>query len=257
MNVAFRCLLVGVLLCLLQPLRAQLLKQDTARWSYTIASTFSFSKGNVDRLLFRSLAQVKHIHPKWGFASNNRHIYGTFGTVQTENDLISRNFIYLFPKRKIYPYVMTWLESNYRRQLNFRYQVGPGVTFSVLQLEKHLLKLSVTGTYERSEYRVATFTELGNTGSVFVSVWRATGRIYGVHSFFKDHLRLNYEFWWQQSLTDVSNYRYHAILNVDVPIYRGLAVEATFDQYYERVVPVGSRQGDTYFTIGITYKGEK
>lgn len=232
----------------------QIMQQDTAKWNFGLSSTFSYSGGNVERLLLRSMVETKHVHNRWGFASTTSHIYGTFSGFQTENDLISKNFVYLFPKKKVYPYLMGWLETNYRRNLKFRHQVGPGVTYAILWKDKHLIKLSATGTFERSTYGSDSFTELGILGSKTINNWRATARIYGKHSFFKQHLNLGYEVWWQQSLTDIANYRYLAIINMEVPVFKGLAVKVNLDRYFESVVPVSAKPGDTYFTIGLTYK---
>ena len=52
---------------------------------------------------------------------------------------------------------MGWIETNLRRRIGFRYQIGPGASWRVWQSEGHLAKLSLTGTYESTQYNAVVF----------------------------------------------------------------------------------------------------
>lgn len=244
-------LLAGVLFILPVRTRAQLLEQDTTDWSATLAGSFFLSTGNVDRLLLRADAAVKHLGRGWGFSAEQTYQYGTFGAFQTENDLFSRNFLYYQPRRKLYPYAMVWLESNFRKRIDFRYQVGPGITWKVLDTQHSLIKLSLTGTYERTDFAGNDFVHADPQSSQVIETLRLTGRLYGAHKLFHDRLSLLYEGWFQQSDRFRSNYRFHTNVVMQVPISRTLALQSRLNYLYEHVVLRGVSPGDLYLTAGI------
>ena len=230
--------------------KAQLLEKDTTAWSSALAGSFFLSTGNVDRLLLRADAAVKHLAPGWGFSSEQTYQYGTFGAFQTENDLFSRNFLYYQPRKQVYPYAMLWLESNYRKRIDFRYQVGPGVSWNLLGSDKHRMKCSLTGTYERTHFAGNDFVNADPQSSAVIETLRLTGRIYGTHRLAGGKLLLLYEGWFQQSLRFRSNYRFHTHVVVQAPISRTVSLQSRLDYLYEHVVLRGVAPGDLYLTVG-------
>lgn len=238
----------------LQSLKAQLLERDTARWSYALASGFFLSRGNVDRVLWKSDASLKHVQPDWGFSSDNTYLHGSFGGFRTERDFVSRNFLYLRPKARIYPYLMGWLETNLRRKIDFRYQLGPGATLAFLKKENTLLKLSLTATYEHTDFKNGNFVNAEPQVSGAIATWRLTGRLFGYHGLFQDKLRLQYEFWYQQSPEFQENYRYHTEVSVQAPVSKAFSVKINLNYAFENVALEGVKQGDLLWTMGLNFK---
>ncbi len=233
------------------PAKAQLLEKDTTAWSATLAGSFFLSTGNVDRLLLRADAAVRHLAPGWGFSAEQTYQYGTFGAFQTENDLFSRNFLYYQPRKRVYPYAMLWLESNYRKRIDFRYQVGPGLSWRVIGGGKHLVKFSLTGTYERTHFAGNDFVNADSQSSPIIETLRLTGRLYGTHRLAGGKLSLLYEGWFQQSLRFRNNYRFHTHVLVQAPLSRAVSLQSRLDYLYEHVVLRGVAPGDLYLTVGV------
>ncbi len=246
--------LIGLLVFGFQNLKAQLLERDTARWSYALASSFFLSKGNVDRLLWKSDASLKHIHAGWGFSSDNTYLHGSFGSFRTERDFFSRNFLYLHPKAKFYPYLMGWLETNLRRKIDFRYQLGPGATWVPLNKGGNVLKFSLTATYEHTDFNGNNFVNAEPQAFNVIDTWRLTGRLFGYHGLLQDKLRLQYEFWYQQSLEFGNNYRYHTEVSLLAPLSKALSVRLNLNYSFENVVLTGVKQGDLFWTMGLNFK---
>ncbi|MEZ4961124.1 MAG: DUF481 domain-containing protein [Saprospiraceae bacterium] len=245
---------IGLLIFGVQSLQAQLLERDTARWSFALASSFFISKGNVDRLLWKSDASLKHLGPGWGASTDNTYLYGSFGGFKTERDFFSRNFLYLQPKKRIYPYLMGWLEKNLRRKIDFRYQLGPGATWVALKKESHALKFSLTATYEHTDFNSNDFLNAEPQSSDVIETWRLTGRLFGYHGLWKDRLRLQYEFWYQQSLQHGDNYRYHTDVSIQAPLSKAFSVKINLNYSFENVVLRGVKQGDLFWTMGLNFK---
>ncbi|MFN7120270.1 MAG: DUF481 domain-containing protein, partial [Saprospiraceae bacterium] len=170
-----------------------------------------------------------------------------------EDDIISRNFIYLYPKKRVYPYQMSWLERNWRRKIDFRYQVGLGGTWVVIRQNKQLLKLSLTGTYESTDFRAKNFENYADTSSNKINTWRATLRVFGNHINKNNTLRLRYEIWLQPSLENPDNFRYHAESALSVPLTKQLSLQTAVNYSFENIVIKGIRQRDLIWTFGAAF----
>jgi hypothetical protein len=232
---------------------AQLVESDTLPWQYELAATFFITKGNVDRSLAKTDVAMRHVEQSWGFASTNTHLYGSFKGVATERDLLSKNFFYLSPKRRFYPYLMGWFETNLRRKIDFRYQVGPGASYVVLRKALNIIRISSTLTYEHTNFKGNIFENAPDQTREIFQTWRLTGRLYGEHFIASNKLILQYELWYQPSLEDDNNYRYHADGALKAPIVKKLSLKLSLNYTYENVVLEGVKNRDLYWTIGFSF----
>ncbi len=230
---------------------AQLNESDSIRWQVKLNATGSVLDGNVARTLLLHRLEVAHANKNWGLSTRNDYQYGTTRYMLTESDVISTNFFYFKPLNKVYPYLMGLLETNLRRKIDFRYQVGPGVTWNVLNDKSSLVKLSVTATYENTRFAGSIFDDNKYNGSNTIETWRATGRIFGRHVL-KSKLKFTYEFWWQQSLDEQINYRYHTEEALEFPIVKHVAFRTGVRYSYENIELVGLKPFDLFWTYGLT-----
>jgi len=233
---------------------AQLAEQDTARWGYSLGTSGMLITGNVERFLWTSTGELRHVAPAWGFITTNTYQYGTIFKNKTEDDLISRNFVYLYPKRRWYPYQMTWLERNWRRRIEHRYQIGLGGTWVAIRQSEHILKLSLTGTYESTNFRGDRFANYPDSQTNTINTWRATARVFGYNVIGKSNLRLRYEAWVQPSLEDVDNFRYHLEGVVSLPLGVRFSLQSAVNHTFERIVLEGVRQRDLIWTFGLSFQ---
>lgn len=230
---------------------SQLNESDSIQWQVKFNATASVLDGNVARTLLLNRLEVTRANARFGLSTRNDYQYGRTRYKLTENDFISSNFVYLKPLSKVYPYVMALVETNLRRKINFRYQVGPGVSWNVINQKTDLLKLSLTGTYENTRYGGSIFEDEEYNGSDVIETWRATGRVFGRH-ILKNKIRISYEFWWQQSLDEHNNYRYHTEEAIEFPIAKHVAFRTAFRYSYENIELIGLKPFDLYWTYGFT-----
>lgn len=233
---------------------AQLAERDTARWGYSLATSGMLITGNVERFLWTSTGELRHVQPVWGFITTNTYQYGTIFNNKTEDDIISKNFIYLHPKKRWYPYQMTWLERNWRRKIDHRYQIGLGSTWIAIRKSKHILKLSLTGTYESTNFRGDQFENYPDGETNTINTWRATMRIFGNNVIGKSNLRLRYEAWVQPSVEDADNFRYHLEGVVSLPVGARFSLQSAVNHSFEHVVLEGVRQRDLIWTFGVSFQ---
>jgi len=245
---------IALLLCLgFAPFaRAQLTESDTLPLGYRLGLQGNYLRGNVDRLLLLGQADLGALGKKLAFRSANTYQFGNFGPARTENDLLARQFLYAVPDKKIYPYIMVWLESNQRRQLAWRYQVGPGFSARILDKPLHQLKGSMTLTRENGRFRSDQFSDSSYSGSRTLPLWRATWRVAGQHRLSDKTFALRYEAWIQPALNDWQNWRFHGQGAVQAKVHGQLAVQASLQYNSESVVVQGVENADLMVLFGIS-----
>lgn len=250
-----RTLLAIACLVLSSLASAQLSEVDTLRWQYRITATGNWTRGNVEQFILLGTAEVAHVKEHWGFKSAINYQYGTFFYRQTLGEGIWRSFVYLNPRARLYTYLMFWYQQSYQRGIDDRTQVGPGMTYVLLRRNAQVLKLSVTGTYETSTFRTASYRERADLTDPVIETWRLTGRLYGEHRLFDGMLRLQYEAWVQPSLTDADNLRALVDAGLNVPLKKGFALRQALRWSYESVVQRPNSYTDMLWTFGVSYEG--
>ncbi|MBK9073788.1 MAG: DUF481 domain-containing protein [Flavobacteriales bacterium] len=233
---------------------AQLSEADTLRWQYKVSATGNWLRGNIEQFTLLGTGEVAHVRTHWGVKSALSYQYGTFFYRQTLGEGIWRNFLYFEPKAPLYPYAMVWYQRSHQRGIEHRLQAGPGMTYVLLRKGGQLFKVSVTGTYETTTFRTASYRDLPDLNTTVIETWRATGRIYGEHRLLGGSLKLQYELWVQPSITDADNLRAHAEAALSVPLKKGLALRQAINWSYESVVQRPNSYEDLLWTFGLSYQ---
>ncbi|NIJ52634.1 DUF481 domain-containing protein [Dyadobacter arcticus] len=231
---------------------AQLNRKDTLAWQSKLSATGSFLDGNVARLSLVNRLEVAYADELWGMSSRNDYQYGTTKHVKTEDDFISYNFGYFKPQKKIYPYLMGIAETNYRRKIKLRYQLGPGISYTIPSKKGILARLSATGTYEYTRFGGTKFENLSDTLSKIITTARITGRLFGMQRIFENKMRLSYEFWWQQSVEDDRNFRIYNEEILEIPFNKNVSFRTGFRYSYENIRIRGLKPYDLFWTFGLT-----
>ena len=160
---------------------AQLNESDSINWQLKFNATGSVLDGNVARTLLLQRFEVAHANTRWGVSSRNDYQYGRTRYILTENDVISYNFVYLHPLSRVYPYFMALVETNYRRNIGFRYQTGPGVSWNGAQEGPRGEVVPHRHVWEYTRYGGNQFDEAVYNGNNIIETWRVTGRVFGKH----------------------------------------------------------------------------
>lgn len=247
------------LFCLLvTPALAQLNESDTARLQVRASLTGNFQQGNVEVTTVRSkLDVVASPVLSWVFKSQNSSLYQSFYSVKADNDLFSRNFLYYHPERRLYPFAIAYISTNYRRKIDLRYFAGAGATLQLINTPRHVVKLSAGVVYENTRFAASTYTETRYNGSPIIGLWRGTTWLGGWHYLLDNHLRLYYDAYYQPTFSDATNYRWQYDIGVDFPIWRGLAFNALYTYTHENVVITKIQPDDKILTVGLSYTFRK
>jgi Protein of unknown function, DUF481 len=233
--------------------RAQLTESDTLTFGYRANVAGSWITGNVERLLINSNLDLSHVGKTVGIKSSNSYIYGTIFKRETENDIFSRNFFYLYPRKRLYPYAMLWLQNSERQKIEYRYQAGVGLSYGLIHTVNSQLKISGTITHEETRYNGTNFiTVPENVENDKIKNWRGTVRLLGHFKLPNKKVQALFETWYQPALDDPDNWRYLLNAALDVPLFRHFSFRSSLLYSYENIVLVGVQRKDTILTFGFT-----
>lgn len=236
---------------------AQINESDTLLLQYTTSWTGSLQTGNLDAFAVRAKADFSVAPTKfWAFKTQNAYRYQAFFQRKADNDFFSRNFAYLRPQGKVYPFLIAFFSTNYRRKIDFRYFTGAGATWQLVRSQSHILKVSLSGVYESTRFAGNTYNYPAYDGYEHIETWRATAWISGKNKFFGERLRVYYELYAQPSLKYNNNFRWQAEAGLEWPLWKGLSIAATYLFTHENVVISSVKRSDGLLTFGIAWSGK-
>jgi hypothetical protein len=253
-NTCSRIYLVYVLLFYCVNAHCQLNESDTTAWQLKAGTTGFLQQGNVTFLAIKAKVEILSNGTKtWVFKSQNNNLYQEFGNRKADNDLNSQNYLYYKPRKTFYPFAMTYLQTNFRRKINYRWFGGIGATWQFVNKTAGKMKLSAAVIKEVTDYRVNNFNESYYNGSDRINLYRATIYLAGWHKFFENLLKFYYTAYWQPGFDAVSNNRYQLDMGIDLPARNGLNVTVQYNLSYEAIVADKIFQTDRILSFGFNY----
>lgn len=234
--------------------KAQLNESDTVKFQLKASLTGNYQQGNVNILTLRgrldfSFAPVKD----FVFKSQNSSLYQEFSSVKADYDIFSRNYFYYKPQKKLYPFSIVYVSSNFRRKINSRFFAGAGVTFRLLNKTNHVIKFSASTVYETNTFTGNLYNYTAYNGSNKINLWRSTLYLAGWNYLLNRHLRFYYDAYWQPAFKNKNNYRTQVDLGIDFPVWKGLSLNALYTFTHEHVTIAAVKQNDKILTFGVGY----
>jgi hypothetical protein len=237
---------------------AQINESDTLLLQSKVSLTGNWQTGNVELLSLRSKLDVSFAPTKnIVFKTQNAYFYQEFYKKKADEDVFSRNFLYLSPQKRIYPFLMGFISKNYRRKIDFRYFFGAGLTFQIIKKPKHILKFALSGIYESTEFSKDIFNKEEYNGKFEINTWRTTAWIFGKHYLFNKKAILHYEAYIQPSIEKQHNFRWQTEVGMDVPLWKGLNFTSNYIYTYEGIIIKNLKNKDSIMTFGISYQMKK
>lgn len=245
-----------VLLCLFPLLVfSQINESDTLTLKADFSLTGLYQGGNVETIIFRTKSGVTYKpFKKWVVKTQNSYVYQEFGKTKADEDFLSLNFLYFNPEKKFYPLVLGFFSTNFRREIEYRYLSGAGVTYQILEKKSNWLKVALSSEYENTRFKTTNFNIEQYDGIKNISTFRGTIWLNGKHEIFKKKLIFKHEFFYQPSLEETDNYRWQADLALEIPVWKFLNFKINYLHTYESIVVQGQEEQDQFLTFGLTIK---
>ncbi|MBO3117327.1 DUF481 domain-containing protein [Winogradskyella sp. DF17] len=234
---------------------AQINESDSLKLKANLSLTGFFQGGNVETVIFRAKSEVsfKPLN-NWVFKTKNSYIYQEFGREKADEDILSLNFLYLNPERKLYPLALGFISTNFRREIDLRSLFGVGLTYQILNTKKNWLKVALSSEYEQTRFNETNFNISEYDGKNAINTMRATLWFNGKYQIFKDKLILTHESYYQPSLEHSNNYRWQTDFGIELPIFDFLNFKINYIHTFESIVIENQAQNDTFLTFGFTIK---
>ncbi|MBT8209779.1 MAG: DUF481 domain-containing protein [Eudoraea sp.] len=234
---------------------AQIKESDTLKLKADLSLTGFWQAGNVETLIFRAQSNVSFkAGKKLVYKTQNSYVYQEFGKEKADEDILSLNFLYFNPERKIYPLLLGFVSTNFRREIDARYIAGAGVSFQLFKKKKNWLKFSISSEYEETNFDNNDFNFGEYDGMQSINTFRATLWVNGKYYLFKDKVIFSHESYFQPSLKYGNNYRWRSDINLEFPVWKFLNFKINYLNTFESVVIQGQKQGDRFLTFGFTLK---
>lgn len=236
-------------------LLAQINESDTLSFKANLSLTGFYQGGNVETLIFRAKSDLS-FKPlkKWVFKTQNSYVYQEFGKQKADEDILSLNFLYLNPERKIYPLLLGFFSTNFRREIEMRYLVGGGVTYQIINKKENWLKIALSSEYESTLFNESNFNITEYNGNNTINTYRGTIWVNGKYHLFKKKMIITHEFYYQPSLEKSNNYRWQADVGLELPIWKYLNFKINYIHTNESIVIANQKQEDAFLTFGFTIK---
>lgn len=236
-------------------LSAQINESDSLKIKANLSVTGFWQGGNVETLIFRTKSGIT-FKPwkKWVVKTQNSYVYQEFGKEKADADFLSLNFLYFNPEKKIYPLVLGFLSTNFRREISSRSLLGAGITWQVYKKNKNWLKLSLSSEYEQTNFKNTDFNLDVYDGNSEINTFRATVWVNGKYHLFKNKVILSHESYIQPSLEARNNYRWQADFGLEFPIWKFLNFKINYLHTFESIVVADQKREDQFLTFGLTLK---
>jgi hypothetical protein len=236
-------------------LSAQINESDTLNLKASLSVTGFYQGGNVETLIFRTKTDLSFIPWRnWVFKNQNSYVYQAFNKEKADEDILSLNFLYLNPERKIYPFVLGFVSTNFRREINLRTLFGAGTTFQLLNKKNNWLKLSISSEYEQTDFSETNFNYSEYNGNGSINTFRGTIWVNGKYHVLKEKVILNHELYFQPSLEQSNNFRWQGDIGLELPIWKHLNFKINYRHTFESIVIENQKQEDRILTFGFTLK---
>lgn len=234
---------------------SQINESDTLKVKAKLSLTGFWQAGNVETFIFRAKTDVSFIPIKnWVFKTQNSYVYQAFGGNKADEDILSLNFLYLNPEKKLYPLFLGFVSTNFRREIDVRYLFGAGITYQVINTKKSWLKLSVTSEYESTNFTKTNFNISDYNGQESINTIRGTVWLNGKYHLFKKKIIITHESYVQPSLRKKNNYRWQADVGLELPVWKYLNFKVNYLHTFESLVIQNQKQQDKFLTFGFTLK---
>jgi hypothetical protein len=245
-------LILGFLPVLAQ---AQLNESDTLKLKANLSLSGLYQGGNVETIIFRAKNEVTYKPLKrWVFKTTNSYIYQEFGKTKADEDILSLNFLSFNADKRLYPQILGFFSTNFRRKIDYRYLVGTGVTYQILTKEKNWLKTAISSEFERTNFNETSFNVSQYNGLSSIETFRATLWLNGKHHLFKGKVIFGHQSYFQPSIEESDNYRWSTDLSLEFPLLKYLNFKINYLHTVESVVIANQKESDQFLTFGFTIK---
>ena len=240
--------------CIVNAQQKQSIK-DTLKVKASANISGFWQSGNVDTFIFNAKSKTDvDLSKSTHFFNKNAYTYMEFGKNKAASNILSLNFLSFRTTKKVQPILLSFISTNYQRDIDVRYLLGGGVSSKLVQTKSFKLISSLTSEYENTNFEQANFNYTDYNDSRRFQTWRSTLWLQTSLKLLDNKIKLNTESYFQPSLLDTKNYRWKTNFDIQFPIYNFLSFSVNYTYTFESVIIATQKQQDQFLTFGLNFK---
>ncbi len=232
-------------------------KGEEVDFKYRLTGTGLFSWGNRNRQFVVAEGEFDRVGDKMRYNFLPSMLYNRVNSRVTEYDYYVKGLLVLNPQKMIQPFLVSIYEFSERRQVDFRIITGPGISITALKKKNHELFVQFAMLYDYTAYNGSDFRILGPQESNLRRIIRPSPRIVGEHFFRNRDIRIEYQYWFHNSLQRIDDTRMKFDLNIDYKIAEWLSFRTALDYFFENIVLEGLNSNDLLLSFGINIHNKR
>lgn len=233
--------------------------KDTTRISVDIGLTGNIQTGNFERLQFINQVNVvlNSKNQKWNFTSRNLYLYQTVFGNKSQDDYLGRHFAAYQINSKTDVFAAFFIEQYFIKRIDLHTQFGLGTRYTILQNNRAFVQLGLMGSYSDKKYVGANFTDFDNDGNSTIQGVFISPILNSKISIIPKRIYFDFLGWFQQDISETQNWRFNLESSLLIPLYKGLNMKFSFNNFYEHINIEGTKANDIFLTYGLNYKFRK
>lgn len=229
---------------------------DTARIKIEIGLTGNIQTGNFERLQFINQLNASFDTKTRNWNIHTRHLYlyqSVFGN-QSQDDYLTRNFLTYRINQQWDVFGAFFLEKYLIKRIDLHTQFGIGTRWAVIKKPRSLIQIGLMASYSNKVYVAANFEDFDNKGADTIEAFMISPILNSRLVLVPERLFFNLLFWYQQDVAEIQNWRFNLETALLMPVYKGLNLKVSFNNFYENINLVGVQANDTFLTYGVSYR---
>jgi len=225
-------------------------------WDISLIGTMVF--GNSERILL-----INDVNYKWQstnkknkLISKNRYVYGTVGSNKKvkENDLRTSIFLILNTDKKWNPMIGFFYQNLQIKKVKSLIKPLFGVQYKLINKNKFVFTPNVLIGYGWQSYKGNTFVNFNNNGANNINGANINLGFNARAKLFNEKLILSMFSIYQIGIEESKHQRLWLDLNIKIPLYKGLYLRTSLNNYYENIVLQGVHKNDANLGYGLGLK---
>ncbi|WP_422859665.1 DUF481 domain-containing protein [Flagellimonas sp. S174] len=232
---------------------------DSTKLKIDLAATGNVQTGNFERLQFINQLNfsLDSKDSKWNLHSRHLYLYQKVFGNKSQDDYLTRNFLTYRINEKLDVFGGFFYEKFFIKRIDRNIQYGVGTRYAIIKKQRAFVQLGLMGSYANKKYVGANFQDFDNGGSDTIDGFFISPVLNSKFVIVPKRLIFNFLFWFQQDVGESENYRFNIETSLLAPVYKGLSLKVSFNDFYENINLVGAKANDTFLTYGLSYKFER
>jgi Protein of unknown function, DUF481 len=172
-----------------------------------------------------------------------------------ERELLENIIFRLFQNHLFYPALGLTVETSLLRKIDYRWSIGPTIVWNLMKSNYQMIKLGIGYNHEFTQYLPYAFIPPPIPDDNYYSLHsdQIYIRLKGRNEFFSNKLIFTYDFFFQPSIRDLTDFQWTLIGSLDFPVSKKFSIRASAVDSYEEFVATGVYQNNFRLTYGINY----